>query len=161
MPPKKNQALDDDCRFGEDRAKGGQLTNATIPSIDRSTETNGRVADKGNGLDRAILCARVAEDNKGQDIIILDMRGLTSLFDYLVLATGASRRQIHTLAEEVDAAMRAEGDRRLSIEGYEVSRWIVQDYGDIVVHVFDADARGYYALEDLWADAPRIDWQRE
>lgn len=150
------KALDGGWRFGEDKAKGGHLTNATILSVDRNIEANG----KASGLDRAILCARVAEDNKAKDITVLDMRGLTPLYDYLVLATGASRRQIHTLAEEVDAAMRAEGDRRLSIEGYEVSRWIVQDYGDIVVHVFDVDARGYYALEDLWADAPRIDWQR-
>jgi len=137
------------------------LTNATILSIDKNIEGNSKAADRGAGLNRAVLCARVAEDNKAKDITVLDMRGLTPLYDYLVLATGSSRRQIHTLAEEVDAAMRADGDRRLSIEGYEVSRWIVQDYGDIVVHVFDADARGYYALEDLWADAPRIDWRRE
>jgi ribosome-associated protein len=56
--------------------------------------------------------------------------------------------------------MRAEGQERLSIQGYQASRWIVQDYGDVIVHVFDPDAREYYALEELWADAPRIDWQR-
>lgn len=122
----------------------------------KSIHANGRAL----GLDRAIHCARLAEDNKAQNIVVLDMRSLTPLYDFLVLATGASRRQIHSLAEEIDAALKAEGDRRLSIEGYEVSRWIVQDYGDIVVHIFDADARDYYALEDLWADAPRIDWQR-
>jgi ribosome-associated protein len=113
----------------------------------------------GVGLDRAILCARVAEDNKARDILVLDMRGITPLYDYFVLATGVSRRQIHTLAEEIDAALRAEGERRLSIEGYEASKWVVQDYGDVVVHVFDPDTRSYYALEDLWADAPRIDWE--
>jgi ribosome-associated protein len=102
----------------------------------------------------------VAADNKARDVLVLDMRGLTPLYDFFVLATGSSRRQIHTLAEEIDAVMRAEGDRRLSIEGYESSRWVVQDYGDIVVHVFDPDAREFYALEDLWADAPRIDWER-
>jgi ribosome-associated protein len=77
-----------------------------------------------------------------------------------VVITGASRRQIHTIAEEIDAALAAEGEKRLSIAGYRASRWVVQDYGDIVVHVFDKEARAYYALEDLWADAPRIDWQR-
>jgi ribosome-associated protein len=76
-----------------------------------------------------------------------------------VLATGTSRRQIHTLAEGIDAAMRAEGEKRLGIEGYEGSKWVVQDYGDVVVHLFDADTRMYYALEDLWADAPRLDWE--
>jgi ribosome-associated protein len=111
-------------------------------------------------LDRACLCARVAADNRARDVVVMDMRGITPLYDFFVLATGASRRQLHTLAEEIDAAMRAEGDHRLSIEGYEASRWIVQDYGDIVVHVFDSDAREYYALEDLWADAERVDWER-
>jgi len=88
------------------------------------------------------------------------MRALTPLFDYFVIATGASRRQIHTIAEEVDAAMHAEGERRLGIEGYEASKWVVQDYGDIVIHVFDTNTRGYYALKDLWADAVRVDWER-
>ena len=71
-----------------------------------------------------------------------------------MIATGTSRRQIHTLAEETDAALRAEGDARMGIEGYEASKWVVQDYGDIVVHVFDPDTRDYYKLEELWADAP-------
>jgi ribosome-associated protein len=109
---------------------------------------------------RAFRCARVAEENKGRDILVLDMRGLTPLYDFFVLASGSSRRQIHTIAEEIDAALRAEGDARIGIEGYESSKWVVQDYGDVVVHVFDPEARTYYALEDLWADAPRLDWQQ-
>jgi ribosome-associated protein len=113
-----------------------------------------------SAVDRAVLCARVAEDHKGKDILVLDLRGLTPIFDFFVIATGSSRRHIHTLAEEVDAAMHAQGEKRLSIQGYEASRWIVQDYGDVLMHVFDPDAREYYSLEDLWADAPRIDWQR-
>ena len=111
-------------------------------------------------LERAVLCARVASDHKARDIVVLDMRGITPLYDFFVIATGSSRRQIHTLSEEIDAAMRAAGDRRLAIEGYEGSKWVVQDYGDVVVHVFDAPTREYYSLEDLWADAPRIDWEQ-
>jgi ribosome-associated protein len=88
------------------------------------------------------------------------MRGLTPLYDYFVIATGTSRRQIHTIAEEIDAAMHAESERRLGIEGYEASKWVVQDYGDIVVHIFDPNTRAYYGLEDLWADAVRVDWER-
>jgi ribosome-associated protein len=110
--------------------------------------------------ERACLCARIAADNKARDIVVLDMRGITPLYDFFVLATGTSRRQIHTLAEEIDAALHSEGDRRLSIEGYEASRWVVQDYGDLVVHVFDPDTRDYYGIEELWADAPRLDWER-
>jgi ribosome-associated protein len=114
----------------------------------------------GVSLDRAVQCARVAEDNKAQDILVLDLRGITPIFDFFVLVTGASRRQNHTLAEEIDAAMRSCGDHRLSIQGYDLGKWIVQDYGDVLVHVFDRDTRAYYGLEDLWADAPHVDWQR-
>ena len=111
-------------------------------------------------LDLAVQCARTAEDNKARDIVILDMRAITPLYDFLLLCTGSSRRQIHTLAEEMDATLRAAGEQRAGIEGYEASKWVVQDYGDLVLHVFDQDTRQYYALEDLWADAPRIDWTR-
>lgn len=110
--------------------------------------------------EHAFLCARVGEDNKAKDVVVLDMRDITPLYDFLVIMTGSSRRQIHTLAEEIDAAMSAEGEERRTIEGYRSSRWVVQDYGDIIVHVFDPESREYYALEDLWADAKRLDWQR-
>jgi ribosome-associated protein len=112
-----------------------------------------------SSLDRACLSARVAGDNKARDILVLDMRSITPLYDFFVLATGTSRRQIHTITEEIDAAMREHGDRRLSVEGYEASTWVVQDYGDVMVHVFNPQTRDYYGLEELWADAPRIDWE--
>ncbi len=111
-------------------------------------------------VERACLSARIAADNKARDVLVLDMRGITPLYDFFVIATGTSRRQIHTIAEEIDAGLRAVGDRRRAIEGYQASKWVVQDYGDIVVHVFDDDTRAYYTLEELWADAPRVDWEQ-
>jgi ribosome-associated protein len=102
----------------------------------------------------------VATEHKGRDVVVLDMRSITPLYDFFVLATGSSRRQIHTISEEIDAALHQRGDQRLSIEGYVASKWVVQDYGDVVVHVFDPASREYYAIEDLWADAPRVDWER-
>jgi ribosome-associated protein len=131
--------------------EGGHLKLAAV----RSVPTQKLPA----ALERACLSARVAADNKARDVLVLDMRGITPLYDFFVLATGQSRRQMHTIAEEVDASLRAAGDRRLAIEGYQASKWVVQDYGDVVVHVFDADTREYYALEELWADAPRVDWE--
>src|SRR4051794_27057333 len=125
-----------------------------------TTALRAPAADVADALDRACLCARTAVDNKARDVVVLDMRGVTPIYDFLVLTTGASRRQMHAIAEEVDDAMRGVGDRRLGIEGYEASRWIVQDYGDVVVHTFDPEAREYYALEELWADAKRVDWER-
>jgi len=112
-----------------------------------------------SALERACLCARVADHNKARDVVVLDMRGITPLYDFFVISTGTSRRQIHTITEETDAAMRDAGDHRLSVEGYEGSKWVVQDYWDVVVHVFSPEAREYYGLEDLWADAPQVDWQ--
>jgi ribosome-associated protein len=101
----------------------------------------------------------VAAENKARNIVVLDMRGVTPLYDFFVLVTGTSRRQIHTVTEEIDAALCERGDLRLSVEGYEAGSWIVQDYGDVMVHVFNPQTREYYALEELWADAPRIDWE--
>ena len=114
-----------------------------------------------SSLERACIAARVAADNKARDVVVLDMRAITPLYDFFVLANGSSRRQIHTITEEIDAALHREGDKRLAIEGYEASTWVVQDYGDVMVHVFEPDKREYYAIEDLYADAPHVDWQRE
>ena len=109
------------------------------------------------GLKRALLAARVAEENRGRDIVVLDMRPMTAMFDYFVLASGASRRQLHAMSEEIDHALEDRlGDRRLGIEGYEESRWILLDYGDVVIHLFEPATRAYYALEDLWAQAKRV-----
>jgi ribosome-associated protein len=113
----------------------------------------------GTGAQLACRVAQLAADNKARDVLVLDMRPITPLYDFFVLATGSSRRQIHTIAEETDAMLAHEGEKRLGIEGYQSSKWVVQDYGDLVVHLFDPDTRSYYALEELWADAPRLDWQ--
>jgi ribosome-associated protein len=123
-----------------------------------ATHTSTRLLSHSS-LERACVAARVAQDNKARDLVVLDMRNITPLYDFLVLSTGTSRRQIHTITEEVDAAFRELGDQRLSIEGYESSKWVAQDYGDVIVHVFSPEAREFYALEDLWGDAPRVDWE--
>jgi ribosome-associated protein len=112
----------------------------------------------------AIAAARTADDHRGQDIVVLDMRGMTTEFDFFVLVTGNSRRQLHAISEEIDRVLEDElGDERFGIEGYNESRWILLDYGSVVIHLFDADTRAYYALEDLWAQAERVPlpWQQE
>jgi len=108
-------------------------------------------------LEHALAAARTARENRGQDIVVLDMRELSSMFDYFVLATGTSRRQLHAMSDEIDRVLEVElGQRRLGIEGYQESRWILLDYGDVVIHLFDPETRAYYALEELWAHAPRV-----
>ena len=109
-------------------------------------------------LDRALAAARVAGELRGSDILVLDMRPLTDLFDYLVIATGHSRRQVVAMSEEIDRKLEQEmGDTRLNVAGKQEGRWIVLDYGDVVIHLFDDETRMFYSLENLWADAKRVD----
>lgn len=109
------------------------------------------------GLERARVAARTARDNRGRDIVVLDMRKLTAVFDYFVLATGTSNRQLHAMSEEIDHALEeGMGDRRIGIEGYKESHWILLDYGDVVIHLFEPDTRRYYALEEFWSAAERV-----
>jgi ribosome-associated protein len=110
-------------------------------------------------LELALAAAQTALDNRGRDIVLLDLREVTCVFDYFVLATGSSRRQIHAMSEEIDHKLEDElGDSRMSIEGYRESRWVVLDYGNVVVHMFDEPTREYYSLETLWAEAKRIEF---
>ena len=111
-------------------------------------------------LDRARLCANVAAENRGRDVLLIDLRKLTMLVDYFVIASGTSRRQIHSMADEIDRAMTQFGDKKIGIEGYGESHWVLLDYGDIVVHLFDDATRRYYDLENLWGDAPRVEWNQ-
>ncbi len=120
-----------------------------------STSTYSETTDRA--LRTALAAAQVARDNRGEDILILDTRRLTSVFDYFVIVTGTSRRQLHAISEQIDDVLERQlGDQRLGIEGYRESRWILLDYGDVVIHLFDPETRQYYALEELWDDAPRV-----
>jgi ribosome-associated protein len=138
--------------------KGGPL--AVTARVAPAT-VDSPVASKAlpSSLVRAKLAAKIASEDKGQNILVLDMRGVTPMYDFFVIATGASKRQVHAIVEDVDEAFRKVGDSRIGLEGYEASKWVVQDYGDVMLHVFDTDTRAYYQLEDLWNDAERIDWE--
>ncbi len=110
-----------------------------------------------HGRDRALAAARVAEETRGIDVRIIDLRGITPVFDYFVIATGSSRRQLHAMADEIEAMLKKEHrDRKRGAEGYEEGRWIVLDYGDVIVHLFDAEAREYWDIERLWGDAIQV-----
>lgn len=107
--------------------------------------------------DLALAAARVAEETRGSDIRVLDLRDITPVFDYFVIATGSSRRQMHAMADEIEAVLKKERQEvKRGAEGYEEGRWIVLDYGDVMVHLFDAEAREYWDIEHLWSDAKRV-----
>ena len=108
----------------------------------------------------AIAAAQTADENGGFDILVLDMRQNSPMFDYFVVATGTSRRQLHAMSEDIDHKLEDElNDKRMNIDGYDESRWIVLDYATVVIHLFDEETRQFYSLESLWADAPRVQWQ--
>ncbi len=109
-------------------------------------------------LQLALAAARVALDNRGRDVVVLDLRSVTPICDYFVVATGTSRRQLHAISEEVDDVLEGQlGDKRLGREGYDESRWILLDYGNVVVHLFDEETREFYDLESLWGDAVKVE----
>jgi ribosome-associated protein len=103
-----------------------------------------------------MLVAQAGLDKKAEDVLVLDVRGLTSYADYFVLMTADSERQAGAIADAVDERLEAQGATKVGVEGYESGRWILIDYGDVVAHVFNREARGFYDLEGLWADAPRF-----
>lgn len=110
-----------------------------------------------DGRKLAAAAARVALDNNGTNVIVLDVSEQSAEFDFFVLATGTSRRQLHAMSELIDDRLEKElGDHRMGIEGYEESRWIVLDYGSVVIHLFDEETREYYDLESLWADGKQV-----
>ena len=91
--------------------------------------------------------------------MVLDLTSVTPIVDYFVLTTGTSKRQMHAVAAETENALESDGSRRLGLEGHETNSWILQDFGNVVLHIFTAEARSLYDLEHLWADASRVDWR--
>ncbi len=104
----------------------------------------------------ALEIARLASDKKALDVVVLDVRGLASYAEYFVLMTAESEPQLNAIADHVEEQMKARGERPLGIEGARGGRWVLIDFGDVVAHVFYQDTRGFYDLEGLWADAPRV-----
>jgi ribosome-associated protein len=118
------------------------------------TESKLPVTESPRSLQLALAAARTAAENRGRDIVLLDMRKQTQIFDYFLIVTGTSRRQLHAMSEEISHTLKVDmKDKRIGLEGYDESRWIVLDYGDVVIHLFDDDTRKFYSLENLWADA--------
>ncbi|MFW6189944.1 MAG: ribosome silencing factor [Planctomycetota bacterium] len=108
----------------------------------------------------ACTCAHLADERKAEDIVVLDVRGLTVLTDYFVIATGRNRRQIDAIAEEINRQVEKLGHSRLGMEGEATSGWVLIDLGEAVVHLFLPHTRRLYDLELLWGDAPKVAWRQ-
>jgi len=102
--------------------------------------------------DRAIKCAALALDKKAFDVKVLDIRGLSTIADYLVIATGTSDKQVVAIADSIRTGLKKFG-KAIDIEGAKEGKWVVIDYGDVIVHVFLEEMRRYYNLDELWSVA--------
>ncbi len=111
-------------------------------------------------LERAARCAELALDKKAEDVKILEIKRISSVADYLVLASGNTDRQTQAIAESVRTGLKTFG-KALDIEGVREGNWIVIDYGDVIVHVFREETRRYYNLDELWAAAPLVEVPQE
>ena len=111
---------------------------------------------KPSAEQKARRAARAALDKRATDLVVLDVRRVSSVADYFVLCSGKSTTHVESISEAIREDLKTDGTRPLHAEGVAESGWILLDYGDVLVHVFLEDTRAYYALERLWGDAPAV-----
>jgi len=104
----------------------------------------------------AMYAAKLASERHCTDIVVLDLRDISPATDYFMIATGTSDRQMRAVADEISDEAKKQGQQRFGRAGYEQARWILLDFIDVVIHIFDAEYRDYYDLELLWGDAKRL-----
>lgn len=107
-------------------------------------------------VDLARMLAGIALDRKGEDVLVLDVRKLTSIADYFLIVTGTNSRHVSAIADQMMRAIKAKGRKSIGDEGLEKGHWALVDYGDVVVHVFLEEVRDLYQLERLWMEAPEV-----
>jgi ribosome-associated protein len=112
------------------------------------------IADFDERIRRTLLAAW---EKKALDLTVLDLREIASFTDFFVIATGTNKRQVQAISDEVVEQLKRSGTRAARVEGYQTAEWILVDYGDFVVHVFDDKARRFYDLERLWRESKRVD----
>jgi len=109
--------------------------------------------------EKAITCARIADEMKAHDITILDLREISNVTEFFLICTVDSPRQLRGLWHRIHGDLKKAGVRPLGEEGLDATKWILCDYNDVVIHIFLAEFREFYDLELLWGDAPRVKWQ--
>jgi len=134
-------------------ARGGPPRKAPAPKPAPRPAPAAERPDTSRPL--ALAIAKAGLDKKAEEVLLLDVRGLTSYADYFVVMTADSDRQAGAIADHVETEMKKAGVTKVGVEGYEAGRWILVDYGDVVAHVMNREAREFYDIEGLWADAKR------
>ena len=110
-----------------------------------------------NAREKAVLAGRFALEKKSYDLVLLEVRELTSIADYFVVCSGRSDRQVQSIAQGIEENFRGMGVRPQSVEGAARGQWVLVDFADVIVHIFYQPVREFYDLEGLWADAPRLE----
>jgi ribosome-associated protein len=106
---------------------------------------------------KSLLSVKAAVEKKATELVLLEMQGITSYTDYFLICSGKSDRQVQAIAQRIVEVLEEEGVHPLGLEGMSEGKWVLMDYGDVVIHVFLEPVRRFYDLEGLWIDAPRID----
>lgn len=132
-----------------------------LPPIPLNSSTLPTPANQSFDTRAWLVAARAAESKKATDIIVLDLRDITSFADYFVICTGSNPRQIQAISEEVGQQLGELGKYPISLEGYDNADWILADYGDYLVHIFSEKARAYYDLARLWRHARDVQIPQE
>ncbi len=122
-----------------------------------TTGTHITTSDLSDFDERIRRTINAAWEKKALNLTVLDLRDIASFTDYFVIASGTNRRQVQAISDEVVEQLKHSGTRAARVEGYQTAEWILVDYGDFVVHVFDEKARRFYDLERLWREAKRVD----
>jgi ribosome-associated protein len=122
--------------------------------------TSASTPSTSNSLALAQRAAQIAIDNKAQDVILLDLRGVTDMTDFFLIASGTSDTHVRSLGENIMLALKKEGSPVHHVEGLEKGRWVLLDFVDFVVHIFHPTLRNFYQLERLWADAEEVPLER-
>ncbi|MBC7387459.1 MAG: ribosome silencing factor [Cryobacterium sp.] len=122
---------------------------------DTQNETPG-AATNPEGLAKALLSARAAIDKKAENVKLLDLSEISGFTDYFLICSGTSDRQVQAIGEAVSSALEVDGYELLSAEGLQDGRWVLMDFGDVIIHVFLDALREYYDLENLWKEAPQV-----
>ncbi|MGH8100369.1 MAG: ribosome silencing factor [Chthoniobacterales bacterium] len=108
----------------------------------------------------AKTCAELASNKKAEEIVVLDVRGISTFTDFFLICSAASEPQLKAIANEIQTRLKEDhGVRAVAMDGFPASQWIVLDYLQVVVHIFHRDKRAFYSLEDLWGDASRVEWE--
>jgi ribosome-associated protein len=150
---KQNSSIKEQVLHPEQSAKGAPIKErAEAPAV--AAEKADNCAEQ---LDERICTAlRSASDKKALEIVVLDLREIASFTDYFLITSGTNVRQVQAIADEVVEQLKKQGTKALRVEGYNTAEWVLVDYGDFIVHVFEDKARRFYDLERLWRDAVRV-----